>query len=317
MILATGEQYSLADGRQEVVVCEVGATLRAYLADGRPVCWGFGADEMSTGGRGQVLAPWPNRLEDGRYVHDGRAAAAALDEPDRRNAIHGLVRWRPWGLVDRSDTYVRLACMLHPQPAYPFTISLSVEYRLERDGLVVTTTAENPGLTTAPFGIGFHNYLHAGAGKVDASKVCLPARRHLVVDDRLLPRSVAPVAGGPLAVLCGSEPAAIGDLVLDDCFTGIETDARGRWSARFVPSGDPRDAVTLWADARFGWATLYSGDTLDAHERRIGLAIEPMTCPANALRTGEGLAVLAPGDRFSAAWGLNPSRLDGAPTASR
>lgn len=307
----------LADGRQEAVVCEVGATLRAYLVDGRPVCWGFGADEMSTGGRGQVLAPWPNRLEDGRYMHDGTTAAAALDEPERHNAIHGLVRWRPWELVERTDTMVRMACNLYPQPAYPFTISLTIDYHLVDEGLVVATTVENLGRTSAPFGIGFHNYLHAGEGKVDASSVCLPARRHLVVDDRLLPHSVEPVAGGPLAGLCGPEPVAIGDLVLDDCFTGIEADALGHWRARFVPSGGPSDAVTLWADARFGWATLYSGDTLSPRDRRIGLAVEPMTCPANALRSGEGLAVLAPGDRFAASWGLNPSRLEGPATASR
>lgn len=316
-MLATGEQFLLADNRQEAVVCEVGATLRAYRVGGRPVCWGFGEDEMSTGGRGQVLAPWPNRLEDGRYVHNGTIGTAALDEPDRHNAIHGLVRWLPWRLVDQSETSLRLTCMLHPQPAYPFSLSLMIDYLLVEEGLVVRTTAENLGRSSAPFGIGFHNYLHAGEGKVDASRVCLPARQHLVADDRLLPRSVEPVAGGPLASLCGAEPAAIGDLVLDDCFTGIEADALGRWRARFVPGGGPRDAVTLWADARFGWATLYSGDTLDPHERRIGLAIEPMTCPANALRSGEGLVVLAPGDRFTAAWGLNPSRLEDPATPSR
>ena len=309
MILATGEQFSLEDGRQEAVVCEVGATLRAYLVDGQPVCWGFGADEMSSGGRGQVLAPWPNRLEDGRYVHDGRPAVAALDEPERHNAIHGLVRWRPWDLVDRSSTWVRMACMLYPQPAYPFTILLSVEYRLGHDGLAVATTVENFGRTAAPFGIGFHNYLHAGAGGVDACRVALPATRHLVVDDRLLPRGTEPVAGGRLAGLCGDEPGPIGNLVLDDCFTAIRTDASGRWRARFVPSGGPDDAVVVWADAAFAWATLFSGDSLEPGTRRVGLAVEPMTCPANALRSGEGLVVLDPGERFTATWGLSPSCL--------
>ncbi len=94
----TGQQWRIGHGRHEVVVCEVGATLRSYKVGDTQVLDGFGPDEWSHTGRGQVLAPWPNRLADGRYEFNGVRAQAALDEPERRNAIHGLVRWLPWTL---------------------------------------------------------------------------------------------------------------------------------------------------------------------------------------------------------------------------
>lgn len=287
---------------------EVGATLRRYDVDGRPVCWGFGEHEMATGARGQVLAPWPNRLEDGHYVHRGTVGQAPLDEPERKNAIHGLVRWLPWRVEQQSATSLRAACVIHAQPAYPFSVSVTVDYRLDPGGLAVQVAAESLGPTSAPFGVGFHNYLHAGPHGVDRCRLSVPARRQLVADDRLLPCGDAPVTGD-LAALCGDEPGTIGGEVLDTCLTDLRAGSDGRWRARFVPSSGEADAVAVWADGRFGWATIYSGDTLEPDMRRIGLAVEPMTCPANALRSGDGLVVLEPGDRFAAGWGLSPARL--------
>lgn len=313
-MLPSGEQYVLSDGRQEAVVCEVGATLRRYDVDGRPVCWGFGEDEMSTGGRGQVLAPWPNRLEDGRYVHDGTVGRAALDEPERENAIHGLVRWIPWRIERLSPVALRASCMLHAQPGYPFSVSIAVDYRLADEGLVVQTDAENVGASRAPFGLGFHNYLHA-RGSVDACRLRVPARRYLVVDGRMLPRGAEQVAESPLAALCEEEPGTIDARALDVCLTDLAADPDGRWRASFVPEAGEAEAVTFWADERFGWVMVYSGDTLEPAQRRRALAIEPMTCPANAFRSGEGLVVLGPGERFSASWGIAPTRLAGGATA--
>ena len=308
-MLPSGAQHVLSDGRQEAVICEVGATLRRYDVLGRPVCWGFGEHELSTGGRGQVLAPWPNRLEDGRYVFEGVEGHAPLDEPGRGNAIHGLVRWISWSLQQPAADRVHATCVINAQPAYPFSVGLSVDFRLERSGLSMHVRAENLGETLAPFGIGFHSYLHAGGGRIDDSRLRLPARRHVVLDERMLPRGEEPVAGGPLEALCGDTPAPIGARVLDDCFTGLDVDGDGRWRARLVPGAGEEDAVTLWADGRFGWAMVYTGDSLAPDDQRRAVAVEPMTCPPNALRTGEGLASLAPGEHLELAWGLSPDRL--------
>jgi aldose 1-epimerase len=91
MMAPSGEQITIALGDQQAVIVEVGGGLRAYSAGGRELVDGYGAHEMSSSGRGQVLIPWPNRLEGGSYEFDGKHHQLPLNEPERRNAIHGLV----------------------------------------------------------------------------------------------------------------------------------------------------------------------------------------------------------------------------------
>ena len=62
--------------------------------------------------------------------------------------------------------------------------------------------------------------------------------------------------------------------------------------------------VILWMDGAYGFVMVFTGDTLPPERRRRGLAVEPMTCAANAFNSGDGLAVLDPGERLTGAWGI-------------
>jgi aldose 1-epimerase len=202
----SGTQYEIARGAHEATVTEVGAALRRYTVDGSDVIDGFGVDERSSAGRGQVLAPWPNRPDNGHYVFDGHAGRVPLDEPELSNAIHGMVRWLPWHLVSGSDDAVRLGCVLYPQPGYPWRLDLRVEYRLGNEGLTVMVEAMNPSHTAIPFGVGFHPYLTVGTPTVDTARLLIPARRRLVTDERGLPIDEVDVAGTEFEAddACGS-----------------------------------------------------------------------------------------------------------------
>ena len=160
MIPPSGEQFELVRGAQHAVVVEVGGGLRSY----GDIVLGYGVDEMCSAGRGQVLAPWPNRLAGGTYAFDGETYQLALTEPKSSSAIHGLVRWASWQAVEREESRVVMEHLLHPQPGYPFLVRLRVEYALDGDGLSVRTTAENVGERACPFGAGHHPYI---AGNVD------------------------------------------------------------------------------------------------------------------------------------------------------
>jgi len=300
----TGQQWRIGHGRQEVVVCEVGATLRAYLADGNAVIDGFGPDAWSHSGRGQVLAPWPNRLADGRYEFNGVRAQAALDEPERRNAIHGLVRWLPWTLQTRHQNQLSLRLQLHPSPGYPFSLLLELEYHVGRDGLTVTTRARSLEESLIPFGLGFHPYLTAGTETIDNAILQLPARHTLDVDDRGLPTgALTPVEGSDRDF---TTSRFVGPAVLDTAYTTLERDEEGRaWAGLDAPGGAA--GAALWADQRFPYLMVYTGDTLaELPRRRRAIAIEPMTCPPNALRTGKDVIELPPGQEWSARWGIVP-----------
>ncbi len=300
----TGQQWRIGHGDQEIVVCEVGATLRSYTVGTQPVMDGFGANEWSQSGRGQVLAPWPNRLADGRYEFGGIRAQAALDEPERRNAIHGLVRWLPWTLQTRHQNQLSLRLQLHPSPGYPFSLLLQLEYHVGRDGLTVTTRAQSMEEGPVPFGLGFHPYLTAGPETVDGAILTVPAHHTVDTDDRGLPTGgQTPVAGTERDF---TTARFIGPTVLDTAFTTLDRDADGRaWASLDAPGG--ATGASLWADRSFGYFMVYTGDTLgDVSRRRRAVAIEPMTCPPNALRTGTDLLSLQPGQEWSASWGMVP-----------
>lgn len=300
----TGEQWAIGHGHQEVVVTEVGATLRAYTVNGADVVQGFGPTEWSHAGRGQVLAPWPNRLGDGAYRWRDVQAQAALDEPQLGNAIHGLVRWLPWRLEAHAQNVVSLRCPIRPTPGYPFSVDLRVEYRLRRDGLAVTTTATGMGEGAAPFGLGFHPYVTVGGTRVDTAHLDLPASQRLVLDARSLPTGeVQPVEGTELDF---TRPRPIGPARLDTAFTDL---ARGADGVARAHLEDPMNGrgVEVWMDDRFRYLMCYTGDTVPEEQlRRTAVAIEPMTCPPDAFRSGRDLIVLEPGLSWEASWGVRP-----------
>ncbi len=303
-ISPSGEQVELVFGDQRAVVVEVGAGLRSYSAGDRELVDGYPAGEMCSSGRGQVLLPWPNRIEDGRYEWNESQHQLPLTEVAARNAIHGLVRWAAWGISERLPSRVVLEHVLHPQPGYPFSLALRIEYALSEKGLRVTTTATNVGVDACPYGTGQHPYLTVGTPTVDSAILRAPGRTVLRTDERGLPVGSEPVDGTDCDFRL---PRPIGETTLDNAYTDLERDAEGL--AR-VDLRDPEgNGLTFWADGAYGYLQLFTGDPLPDVSRR-SLAVEPMTCPANAFRTGEGLIRLEPGDSHTGTWGIAPSALD-------
>ena len=171
-----------------------------------------------------------------------------------------------------------------------------------RDGLTVTTIARSLDEGPVPFGLGFHPYLTAGPETVDGAILQLPGRQTLDLDDRGLPTGgMTPVAGTDRDF---STARFIGPTVLDTAFTSLERDAAGRaWASLDVPGGS--SGAALWCDPAFPHLMVYTGDTLgEVPRRRRAVAIEPMTCPPNALRTGRDLITLDPGQEWTGSWGL-------------
>jgi aldose 1-epimerase len=295
----SGEQFELRRDGQRAVVVEVGGGLRTYEVSGEPVVDGYAAGEMCSGGRGQVLVPWPNRVRDGKYAFDGADYQLALSEPEHHNAIHGLVRWANWSVGELEPHRVVMTHRLHPQPGYPFALDLELDYRLEDHGLSVTLGARNAGERPCPFGAGAHPYVRVGTPKIDAATLRAPGRRHLVTDARGIPTGSEAVEGTAYD-FTGGRP--IGDMQLDTAFDELERGPDGR---AVVTMAGPDREVSLWFDEAYRFVMLFTGDTIGEPERRRGgLAIEPMTCAPNAFQTGDGLLTLKPEERFSATWGI-------------
>ena len=303
-VAPSGRQYTLRSDGQEATVVEVGGGLRRYRVDGRDVLDGYGEDEICSGGRGQVLVPWPNRVCDGRYGFGGREHQLALTEAEQRNAIHGLARFANWEAVQREADRLLMRLRLHPQSGYPFALDLELGYRLDGDGLSVTIAATNIGTDRCPYGAGMHPYLTVGTAMVDDAVLTSPAGRLLETDARQIPTGSVSVAGTEYDFRAGRP---IGDTILDSAYTDLAPDADKRVRVRLRDPASGHE-VELWMDESFGYLMLFTGDTLSRPARRRGLAVEPMTCPPNALQSGKALVVLEPGERRASAWGLAASR---------
>ena len=301
MTAPSGEQFELAAGEQRATVVEVGGGLRSYSVGGREILDGYDLHESAPSGRGQVLAPWPNRVADGFYEFEGRRHQLPLTEPERGNAIHGLVRWGTWTATEHESSRVVVEHVLYPQPGYPFTLALRIEYALSETGLTVRTTATNAGREPAPYGSGVHPYVLTGEPTVDTALVHVSARTVLQVDERGIPVSAGPVDGTEHDF---REPRPIGTTRLDHAFTDLERDEHGL--ARVVIRAPDGPRLAVWMDEAYRYVQLFTGDPLPDVARR-SLAVEPMTCPPNAFRTGEALLRLEPGASWTGVWGIDPT----------
>jgi aldose 1-epimerase len=298
----SGAQWTIAAGGQEAVVVQVGGGLREYRAGGVDYLDGYGAGELCPGGAGQVLAPWPNRIRDGQYTFAGERHQLTLSEPARHNASHGLVRWQSWRCTESAPDAVTMECELPPQPGYPWPLGLRVRWSIEEDGLRAEHEVLNLGSRACPFGLGAHPYVRLPGVAVDDLVLRVPGRSRLLLDGRMLPIGAAKVAGGEFDF---GTPRRIGQAKLDTAFGDLEYGADGR-STVTLATRDGTLGVQVWADSAFRWWQVFTGDTLARPRRRRAVAVEPMTCPPDAFRSGRDVWVLDGGQAWAGSWGIRP-----------
>jgi aldose 1-epimerase len=298
----SGTQWTVESEGHRAVVVEVGGVLRSYTAGDREILDGFGTDEIAPACAGQVLAPWPNRIRDGQYTFEGASYQLALTEPARHNAIHGLANWTRWRLAEQTAGSVTLEYDLPAQEGYPFSLLLRTRWSVGADGLRCDQQVTNTGTENAPWGYSVHPYLQLTGVAVDDILLRVPGRTRVLADARLLPIGAVKVAGTDYDF---TEPRRIGAAVLDTTFGDVEPDADGG-SAVTIAAPDGSAQVEVWGDENFKWWQVFTGDTLSGERFRRSVAIEPMTCPPDAFRSGRDLIVLEPGRTWSASWGIRP-----------
>jgi aldose 1-epimerase len=280
------------------VVTEIGAGLRAFEINGVPYLEAFDEDSAPPKAAGQVLFPWPNRTRGARWEHEGEPQRLEVTEPARGNAIHGLVRRAEWELLEHAESAITLAVDTGAQPGWPVPLRAVVIYELAPRGLTVEYQVRNEGDAAIGFGIGAHPYFRIGDIPIDELTLTLPASR------------VRPFVAGADWPFDEERDVAhteydlrrgrvVAGLDLDTPFGGLSAADDDRYH-HLLAHGDI--TLDVWAERDFRCVQVFTPAELTGRGRAI--ALEPMTCPPDALNSGTGLIALEPGESWRGRWGI-------------
>lgn len=302
MSVPTGTQYIITRATEQGVaratVTELAASLREFSIGGVDLVESYAESAMPPFADGIVLVPWPNRIDDGCWMHDGEVQQLDITEGERNNAIHGLLRNTGYSLIERTAELVTLGATVFPQHGYPFHLHTTVRYQLVESGLRVTHTATNLSDAAAPYALGTHPFVKVGATPIEELTLTMTAATRFELNDRLIPTGEVAVAGTEFDLSGGR---LIGELDLDTAFGGIE--AIDGVAVRLTAPDGRELRVTV--DENFDFIQLFTPrnfPTLAGEGQAV--AIEPMTGAPNAFNTGRGLRWLEPGIEFEASWGV-------------
>ncbi len=290
------DTVTLTRGDQRVEVSRTGGLVVSYRVGGDELLAGRQSDVGPYAYRSSLLVPWPNRVTDGRWSWQGEDYELPVNEHTTGSAMHGLVDRAEFSLEEQDAESVSLVHHLAASAGYPFPLLVRAAYRLTDGGLVGRLEAVNEASVPAPVGLGVHSYLE-GHGPIDGAVLRLPARTLWQADERWLETGRVGVADGGLDF---REGRLLGGQVMDSAFTDLDR-VGGHVEVGFSPAAGP--AVTLWAGETCRWLVVYTADTLHESEARRSIAVEPQTCPPNALKTGD-IDVVDPGASLVLDWGV-------------
>lgn len=296
----------LSAGEYRASISTFGGGLRSLEYSGKPLAVSYPEGAYPPLSSGIVLAPWPNRTADGVFAHDGVLHRLDITEPARATAIHGFVGQMAWHVADQGEDFVALELSTGLRQGWPWPLRMRMTWSLDaNEGLRATFDVRNEADASCPFGLGWHPYLSALGTPLDDCVLHLPVGTNLPLDSvRNLPAGPEFPARRVLPdVEFGQRMAGVW---LDHCFGEVDAKEDAPSEARLLnPDGE---GVRLWVGEGFDWFQVFTADPA-RHEGYPGvgraLAVEPMTCPPDALRSGRDLIRLQPGENHSFECGIS------------
>jgi aldose 1-epimerase len=282
-----------------VLACidRVGASLNSAEVAGEAIVPGWKSDTSRPFCAGVTLAPWPNRIRDGKWQWQEKELQLEITEPGRQTALHGLVSDTQWEVVEQHESTVTLSTRVDPAPGYPFSLEVTVTYRLHDGGVDCTIDIRNVGDALAPVAIGFHPFLCLGDRPVRSLTLSSPVEKVVAVDERLLPIGLEDVSQ---STHNPAEGTPLHDAQFD---TGFQLNHSGEHVTRLI--ADDGAWVELWQSENLGWIQFFLTDEFPGHHGfHSALAVEPMSAPADAFNSGIDVWELEPSEAAQASWGI-------------
>lgn len=301
---ASGQQFRLSfstpKGELQATIAQVGASLREFKIGDIELVVPYAEDEPAPLCAGIVMAPWPNRIDGGKWQFEGKTLEVDITIHGQQNANHGFLGRFPYSLITQTASSVTLGAIIYPREGYPFLVETSVTYELSESGLTVRHTAVNHSDKAAPFAVGGHAYFQFSAAPTQDLTLKTNVKKWLKCNERQIPTDWLPTPTGDYNL---SEGVRVGDHFFDDDFTDFDRDDQGL-AHTYLTAPDGR-GLDVWQDEKFGHVVLFTPDFFPTKNGPVyAVAIEPQTAAPNAFNNGDGLAWIKTGEQFSAAWGV-------------
>ncbi|MCP4123830.1 MAG: aldose 1-epimerase [Bacteroidetes bacterium] len=289
-------------GEYVVIVPEVGANVIEMVLKSKDtlcsVLQGYLNDEAldrHNGYRSSRLLPFPNRIRDGNFVFNGESHQLTINRAKEGHAIHGLFYKSNFVVGSTIAGPHDAVLSLHLDykgnlPGYPFHFRAGIEYKLHEGGFESSLRVLNTGDAPLPFGDGWHPYFKLN-GDVNDLYLTLPQAEEMAIDQRKIPTGVFQ------SFTPFSKRQRIGEIQLDN---GLRLQENGTVVTElYHKKTDVK--LSVWQEtgpSKYNYLQVYIPKTRDA------VAIEPMTCAANAFNNSYGLITLKPGEEFEAKFGV-------------
>lgn len=277
----SGKTVTLMAGDYIATIVTVGGAVAGLKYRGHDITFPFDPESVPVAHQGKILAPWPNRILDGKYTFEGKSYQLALNDLKTMSASHGMVAWKEWDITKLHSDKLELETYVTPTEGYPFLIKMTARYELIPGmGLKIDITARNVGKTNAPYGVGMHPYLTCDCELIDNCELTTPFAEGFTPSERLVVDKRVPTSELGLDF---TTKRPIGDAKIDHCF--ISPDPK-QVSTVTLENKDLQ--VYFKSDAPY--VQLFSAEKLN----RRCFAVEPMSCTSNVFNNGNGLITLEP-----------------------
>ena len=219
-----------------------------------------------------VLFPYPNRVENGHYSFEEEEFQLAVNEPLNQNSIHGLISDKVFHATEVATDGISMQYKHTTSPGFPFPFDFGIHYRFSENSVEVTFEAVNTGRKAFPFGMGWHPYFQLD--DYEASGIYFSANKEFTVNEKMIP-------------------------IDTEVYLKEKIDLN---TAHLDTAYQPTNNEVLLDSSQYKLRILMPEGCflqLFTPPDRKSVAIEPMSCLANAFNNGIGLQTLEPNARFS------------------
>lgn len=248
--------------------------------------------------RNVALAPFANRIKDGKYQFEGENFQLPINRPSENNALHGFLYKKSFQVTEMkrgmNDCEIELLFKADEEVGFPFKYNQTINYKWNGyDNLIITATVENTSDKNMPYFFGWHPYFKLSES-VNDSTLQFEAMHKIEVDSQKIP------TGNVVPFSEFNALKNINESSFDDAFE-LKQDPTVVLKSSSL--GVQLDLNFSDCDLPFKYLQIYTP------KDRESIALEPMTSFANAFNHQKDLCVLKPGEKRSSTFEINLSSL--------